>query len=726
MGAHASLTAPVHRDHNRAGLRVGRATRSTRTGFERSADGPVHRTGRRLDRRAVAGRAGRAAALRADPLRRRPADLRLGRLVRPGRRLGAGELRHLRASTGPPSTRARLASAGPRACRHRRCARACMCWAACSGRSRSRRWPRSPTAGPARDTMLLLALGAAAICIFFSAPVAAGAADRRAGGHAPRRSALFLDPRRAAAGAHRLAATALGFALSLILNRLLRRQFALAAEREKLIDERARSLGRGRAAGQVQVRPRGHPVARDPNGLTGVAHVLAAAAGAGRPRRALARAAGRRAGRGQRPDRGAQRHARHRDRRGRAPVARASAPFDPARLVRELVLLNRPQAAAKGLELAIHVDECLGGRAAGAVVGDAARARQVLSNLLGNAVKYTVRGRIEVARRAARRRPHARRGGRHRPWPRRRGAGAGLRAVQPHRAHRRRRARRGPWPVAVARSWPNLMGGELAAESAVGVGSCFRLDLPFDPAAPIASPPPRAGARRRAAACRAPALKVLVAEDDALDAAMLRARAGAARPPGAARPRRPARLRSGPDLRGRPDHAGRAHAARWTGRSRRAPSAQLHGPRRPGADHRGHRRRRPRRRAPASTRAPMQVLRKPVTRRQRRPRHRRGDRASAASGAPTRPSRGSIAAAASDRTRSISDENIDCGPQARPAVVAAARGRAAPDPPPPAPARSGRSAGRRRIAMKPWSAPGRAAAARPRGAARRPATSGSA
>jgi CheY-like chemotaxis protein len=66
------------------------------------------------------------------------------------------------------------------------------------------------------------------------------------------------------------------------------------------------------------------------------------------------------------------------------------------------------------------------------------------------------------------------------------------------------------------------MGGALEARSAVGVGSCFTLTLPFDPTAQcdpseeletvtIETP----GAPR--------ALRVLIAEDDALNAAMLRA-----------------------------------------------------------------------------------------------------------------------------------------------------------------------------------------------------------
>ncbi|HQT55763.1 MAG TPA: response regulator, partial [Phenylobacterium sp.] len=67
-----------------------------------------------------------------------------------------------------------------------------------------------------------------------------------------------------------------------------------------------------------------------------------------------------------------------------------------------------------------------------------------------------------------------------------------------------------------------LMGGDLTAHSAVGVGSCFRLELPYDAQAvaergieAVEAVAPDPSERRT--------LKVLIAEDDALNAAMLRA-----------------------------------------------------------------------------------------------------------------------------------------------------------------------------------------------------------
>ena len=369
-------------------------------------------------------------------------------------------------------------------------------------------------AGPVRETLLLLTLGAAMICVVFAAPWLPSLLIVAPAALAGPLIALFLRPQDEPIARPALAASALALALALLVNRILRTQFALAAEREVLVAERGEQAEAARRLARSKSDLVSTLSDEIRNGLTGVAHVLASAA----DRRRAA------------PSR--QQVAAALDAVNdllavlnttvdaeSAEAGRLSVepePVDLTAVARDLVLLNRPAAVAKGLELAVHLDPALT-EGSGAAIADLARARQVLSALIGNAVKFTVRGRVEVRVTLA---------GEHRICVAVADTGPGLSedemsiALTPFQRVARTSAGASgaglglPLAVQLAR----LMGGDLKVESAPGVGSCFTLDLPFDPLARLAPPEPlpepQAGARR---------LRILTVEPDTLSAAMLRA-----------------------------------------------------------------------------------------------------------------------------------------------------------------------------------------------------------
>ena len=67
-------------------------------------------------------------------------------------------------------------------------------------------------------------------------------------------------------------------------------------------------------------------------------------------------------------------------------------PFDLERSILDVVTLLGPGAKQKGLDLAVDIDLFMPGE----FVGDAGRVRQVLTNLIGNAIKFTDKGHVEI------------------------------------------------------------------------------------------------------------------------------------------------------------------------------------------------------------------------------------------------------------------------------------------------------------------------------------------
>lgn len=364
-------------------------------------------------------------------------------------------------------------------------------------------------AGPAREALLLLSLCGAVTCFFFTAPhllsllvvgpLAAG----------PALWLLRADPQAADVSNLAQGGAALAFALALIVNRLLRRSFDMAVEREKLTDERARALAQAEAlaAGKSDLLSTLSEEVR--SGLSGVAHVLAAAAGPGtrvRPSRDQL-AAALEATRELVAMLDATLDSEQAE-TGRLTVA--AEPLSALELARQVVRGIEPLASAKGLDLSV---ECSVEH--GAVLADRHRAPEILANLVGNAVKYTGRGAVTV---------RVLQSGADRLRFEVVDTGPGLEPDELRLAFEpfRRIARTGAGVpgaglgLSLSRRLAALMGGELSADSTPGVGSRFRLDLPFDPTA-------RLGEAAEEPAAPARALRVLAIEPDSLSAAMLRA-----------------------------------------------------------------------------------------------------------------------------------------------------------------------------------------------------------
>jgi signal transduction histidine kinase len=74
-------------------------------------------------------------------------------------------------------------------------------------------------------------------------------------------------------------------------------------------------------------------------------------------------------------------------------LALSPEPFEPRKTLEQLAGLFRPRASEKGIEVSVH---CAPG-SPNKVVGDANRVRQVVTNLMSNAVKFTHHGHVDLS-----------------------------------------------------------------------------------------------------------------------------------------------------------------------------------------------------------------------------------------------------------------------------------------------------------------------------------------
>jgi CheY-like chemotaxis protein len=163
-------------------------------------------------------------------------------------------------------------------------------------------------------------------------------------------------------------------------------------------------------------------------------------------------------------------------------------PFELPAAIREIADLLGPDADARGLTLLTMLAPDLPAR----VVGDAGRVRQVLRNLLGNAIKFTHQGQITIEA-SCRERSAAE----ARILVAIRDTGIGIPAdkldqlfehfSQADTSSTRRYGGTG-LGLAITRRLVELMGGEIGVESEEGVGSTFWFSLPFRTEPPREAP----------------------------------------------------------------------------------------------------------------------------------------------------------------------------------------------------------------------------------------------
>ncbi len=195
-------------------------------------------------------------------------------------------------------------------------------------------------------------------------------------------------------------------------------------------------------------------------------------------------------------------------------------PFEPASLAQGVIDIVAPRAAGKNLPVALDVHPAV----PGTLIGDGVRVRQVLINLVSNAVKFTERGRVRLTINRLDDGPDGR------IWIRFavHDTGIGI----PQNRHKdlfrefnqldgsiTRRYGGTGLGLAICRSLVARMDGTIGVESVPGEGSVFEMRLPFRAADPAAL---AGAARSEAGPTGAPlrrangeALRILLVEDNA-------------------------------------------------------------------------------------------------------------------------------------------------------------------------------------------------------------------
>ena len=190
-------------------------------------------------------------------------------------------------------------------------------------------------------------------------------------------------------------------------------------------------------------------------------------------------------------------------------------PFSMSAVITEVVELLRVNADAKGLRVSASVD----GTGVDKLMGDAGRIRQILNNLLNNAIKFTERGGVEIVAKGRATGDGAA------SWdlavidtgigiPAERLPALFDRFEQADGSMSRRYGGTG-LGLAISRQLAQLMGGSVTAESRVREGSTFRIALKLSLADQAAQRNPLNAVGTNPASAQVLAgLRVLLAEDN--------------------------------------------------------------------------------------------------------------------------------------------------------------------------------------------------------------------
>ena len=192
-----------------------------------------------------------------------------------------------------------------------------------------------------------------------------------------------------------------------------------------------------------------------------------------------------------------------------------SIPFDLRDVANRSVQVLALAAREKGLTLTTRIDEKL----PQSLAGDPGRIQQVLINLLGNAIKFTAHGQIELKLRATQTTPKS--------WSISFAvvdSGVGITPEQQSRIFNAftqadstttRRFGGTGLGLAISTQLVGMMGGKLAVTSTPDVGSTFSFELEFREATPVI-------AEHHTPAMPTRALNLLVAEDNHVNSTLLR------------------------------------------------------------------------------------------------------------------------------------------------------------------------------------------------------------